>query len=103
MGRPPHTQGAAPDAPPCHSPAQDLKVRLPYYAAMLRHDPKLTEQRAGRPVPAQLPASPRWFTGRTGELAELTKALGSGTEHAGVVPIATLVGTGGIGKPMAKL
>jgi DNA-binding SARP family transcriptional activator/tetratricopeptide (TPR) repeat protein len=58
--------------------------------------------RAGRPgrwpgprVPQQLPAPPPHFVGRAAELTALTRSLG---EASGVMPIAAIAGTAGIGK-----
>ncbi|WP_327000847.1 tetratricopeptide repeat protein [Dactylosporangium sp. NBC_01737] len=58
---------------------------------------------AAPPVPRQLPAPPRLFVGRSRALARLTEVLGQrpGTEHT--VPIATIAGTGGIGKTWLAL
>jgi tetratricopeptide (TPR) repeat protein/transcriptional regulator with XRE-family HTH domain len=54
------------------------------------------------PVPAQLPAVPRHFTGRAGDLSRLATLLppagGSGTRPAGAVVIAAIDGTAGVGK-----
>ncbi len=49
-------------------------------------------------VPRQLPAGPRYFTGRTGELAALSGLLERGPEQASGVVIAALTGMAGIGK-----
>ncbi|NUT95293.1 MAG: tetratricopeptide repeat protein, partial [Saccharothrix sp.] len=51
------------------------------------------------PVPRQLPAPPPRFTGRAGELAALTDALG----ERGTVVISAIAGTGGIGKTWLAL
>jgi len=50
-------------------------------------------------VPRQLPAPPHWFTGRTGELAQLDQAIGTGS----TVVISTIGGMGGIGKTYLAL
>lgn len=55
-----------------------------------------TPTRPERPVPRQLPAPPRWFTGRDAELEALT--LSSAT-----VVISAIGGTGGIGKTWLAL
>lgn len=59
-----------------------------------------TERPAGPPVltPRQLPSSPRWFTGREHQLAELTKALDLPGEVGGAMTISAIGGSGGIGK-----
>jgi tetratricopeptide (TPR) repeat protein len=49
-------------------------------------------------VPRQLPAPPRGFTGRTGELRVLSRLLERGTKDPGDVLIAALTGMAGIGK-----
>ncbi|MFC0541830.1 AfsR/SARP family transcriptional regulator [Kutzneria chonburiensis] len=56
-----------------------------------------------RPVPRQLPAPPRVFTGRTTELAYLDTALHEHADSAGTVVISTLTGAGGIGKTALAL
>jgi class 3 adenylate cyclase len=51
-----------------------------------------------RPVPDQLPAPPRWFTGRTEELETLTAALTAAedtTGHQATVIISAICGAGG--------
>ncbi|MFE3031353.1 BTAD domain-containing putative transcriptional regulator [Streptomyces canus] len=53
---------------------------------------------AGHPVPRQLPAAPRHFTGRASELAWLSALAEQDMTHAKGVVIATLTGTAGIGK-----
>ncbi len=88
---------------------------------ILDTDPALTPPSAGitggaasraeQPVPRQLPAPPRWFTGRSTELARLDQALtaepeqdpprsgtGSATPVAATVVISAIGGAGGIGK-----
>ena len=52
-----------------------------------------------RPVPHQLPAAARHFTGRAAELKELDKVL----EHAGTVTISSIGGMAGIGKTTLAL
>lgn len=54
-------------------------------------------------VPRQLPASPRWFTGRSEELAALTAALEEAADTGGTVVISAIKGTGGIGKTWLAL
>lgn len=55
------------------------------------------------PIPRQLPASPGSFTGRSGELATLTRILDTATETGGTVVISAVAGTGGIGKTWLSL
>lgn len=55
-------------------------------------DPKpSTADRASVPVPRQVPAPPRTFTGRTAELAELARLGGPGA-------LCAIIGPGGVGK-----
>lgn len=54
------------------------------------------------PVPRQLPAPPRLFTGREAELAALDEALVASAEDAGPV-IVVLTGPGGVGKTALAL
>lgn len=49
-------------------------------------------------VPRQLPAPPRSFTGRAPQLAELTRALDERSDNGRTMAIATIGGTGGMGK-----
>ncbi|EOD68052.1 AfsR/SARP family transcriptional regulator [Amycolatopsis vancoresmycina] len=59
---------------------------------------------AGRaPVPRQLPAPPRPFTGRVAELAELTAAMRDQAEPGRTVVTSAIGGTGGIGKTWLAL
>jgi DNA-binding SARP family transcriptional activator/transcriptional regulator with XRE-family HTH domain len=53
---------------------------------------------AGQVVPRQLPAAPRGFTGRAGELAALSGLLERESREASGVVIAALTGMAGIGK-----
>ncbi|HWO68536.1 MAG TPA: BTAD domain-containing putative transcriptional regulator, partial [Umezawaea sp.] len=75
-----------------------------------------TAAEAEAPVPRQLPAPPRWFTGRGIELARLDQALtvepaegiaaagtGSGTRSVATVVISAIGGAGGIGKTWLAL
>ncbi|MDX8141647.1 BTAD domain-containing putative transcriptional regulator [Lentzea sp. BCCO 10_0061] len=99
---------------------QDLHQRIldtdpaltPASAAITRG----TAARADQPVPRQLPAPPRCFTGRGTELARLSKALttepeqnpppsgtGSATRAAAAVVISAIGGAGGIGKTWLAL
>ncbi|MCC8246420.1 AfsR/SARP family transcriptional regulator [Saccharothrix luteola] len=65
--------------------------------------------KAEEPVPRQLPAPPRWFTGRGAELGRLDEALTaegpppSGTQAAAAVVISAIGGAGGIGKTWLAL
>jgi DNA-binding SARP family transcriptional activator/tetratricopeptide (TPR) repeat protein len=54
------------------------------------------------PLPRQLPAAPAWFTGRTTELAELSKTLTGAGGH-GAPATAAISGIGGIGKTSLAL
>jgi DNA-binding SARP family transcriptional activator/tetratricopeptide (TPR) repeat protein len=85
------------------SAAVAASPRLPPDAA----DPVLAAGAApisGRPgVPRQLPAPPRLFTGRAGELARLSAALDGRAESAGPVVISAIRGAGGIGKTWLAL
>jgi DNA-binding SARP family transcriptional activator len=96
---------------------QDLHQRI------LDADPALTPPvisgepaAADAPVPRQLPAAPRWFTGRDAELARLDQALtaepddnplpsrtGSPTPAPATVVISAIGGAGGIGKTWLAL
>ncbi|MEV0452254.1 BTAD domain-containing putative transcriptional regulator [Streptomyces sp. NPDC050600] len=53
---------------------------------------------ADLPTPRQLPACPRWFTGRDQQLAELDKALDGSDAPGRAVVISVIGGIGGIGK-----
>lgn len=50
------------------------------------------------PAPHQVSAPSRWFVGRVSELTDLTDALCLGGARTGVVPVAAIVGVGGLGK-----
>jgi DNA-binding SARP family transcriptional activator/DNA-binding XRE family transcriptional regulator len=65
---------------------EQMHARLPALAA------------SGHPVPRQLPAAPRHFTGRASELAWLSALAEQDMTHAKGVVIATLTGMAGIGK-----
>ncbi|HEU5471238.1 MAG TPA: AfsR/SARP family transcriptional regulator [Actinophytocola sp.] len=54
--------------------------------------------RTERPVPAQLPADVAAFTGRAGELAELTRRLDAAPPTSTAVLIHAVLGTAGVGK-----
>ncbi|WP_433271446.1 BTAD domain-containing putative transcriptional regulator [Actinosynnema sp. CS-041913] len=76
------------------------------YQRILNADPDLTTPTgttavaAVSAVPRQLPAPPRLFTGRTDEIAVLTKAVEAADT---TVVISALAGTGGIGKTWLAL
>lgn len=56
------------------------------------------------PIPHQLPAAPRSFSGRTNELAILTgSVLNSKAGRGGTTAIAAIVGAGGVGKTWLAL
>ncbi len=77
------------------------------FQQVLAGDPVLTAPAgpAGTPtpVPRQLPAAPRMFTGRTRELATLTGTLDDRADAAATVVISALSGAGGIGKTWLAL
>src|SRR5262249_46339132 len=50
------------------------------------------------PVPRQLPADIRGFTGRGAELSQLDALLAERDAETGAVVLATIVGTAGVGK-----
>jgi DNA-binding SARP family transcriptional activator/tetratricopeptide (TPR) repeat protein len=54
-------------------------------------------------TPSQLPALPRFFVGRAGELAGLAAAMGEAEQPHGPVVISAVGGTGGIGKTWLAL
>jgi DNA-binding SARP family transcriptional activator/tetratricopeptide (TPR) repeat protein len=78
-------------------PGPDLRE---LHAAILRRDAKLPHSPAPGGVPAQLPAAPADFTGRTEELAVLTKSLTARVDHGATMVIG---GAGGIGKTWLAL
>ncbi|MFH8597079.1 ATP-binding protein [Streptomyces rimosus] len=72
-------------------------------AGVVHGDVHLHPVRERGPVPHQLPAAPRRFTGRTGELAALTAALDESVESGATVMISAIGGAGGIGKTWLAL
>ncbi|WP_030679991.1 tetratricopeptide repeat protein [Streptomyces rimosus] len=72
-------------------------------AGVIHGDVHLHPPRERRPVPHQLPAAPRRFTGRAGELAALTAALDEAVESGTTVMISAIGGAGGIGKTWLAL
>ncbi|GLF92923.1 AfsR/SARP family transcriptional regulator [Streptomyces yaizuensis] len=54
-------------------------------------------------APRQLPAAPRWFTGRQRELAVLDRALGQAGRSVGPAAVAVISGGGGVGKTSLAL
>ncbi|HEX6684650.1 MAG TPA: tetratricopeptide repeat protein [Candidatus Limnocylindrales bacterium] len=75
---------------------------------VLRHQHQAPDTRADDPQalathrPAQLPAPPRYFTGRGGQLGELNDLLSAGLDDNCPV-IATIVGPAGVGKTALAL
>jgi tetratricopeptide (TPR) repeat protein len=63
----------------------------------------LTPTKPSSPIPRQLPAVPGSFTGRSAELATLTRILDTATETGRTVVISAVAGTGGIGKTWLSL
>lgn len=61
-------------------------------------DPHLRESSQRIPIPHQLPAMPRLFTGRRRELDSLTTMLTDVTNERRVLMISAIAGAGGIGK-----
>ncbi|NUT90785.1 MAG: AfsR/SARP family transcriptional regulator, partial [Saccharothrix sp.] len=79
------------------SALRDLHKRI------LDADPALVvPARATTPVPRQLPAAPRHFTGRDAELAALTATLDA-AEPGSTTVISAIAGSGGIGKTWLAL
>jgi DNA-binding SARP family transcriptional activator len=75
---------------------------------ILTADPALATRRdAGErhrpPVPRQLPAAPRMFTGRASELAAVTHSLSIQAPPGCTVPVYAIEGAGGIGKTWLAL
>ncbi|MET8760658.1 BTAD domain-containing putative transcriptional regulator [Lentzea sp. NPDC004782] len=123
-----HQAGRTADALACYRQLRDRLVEelgtdpgtalQELHQRILDTDPALTpspvplpDEVAGAPVPRQLPAPPRWFTGRDTELARLDEALTaepdgdpqqSGIRAAAVV-ISAIGGAGGIGKTWLAL
>ncbi|MFC3890678.1 BTAD domain-containing putative transcriptional regulator [Lentzea rhizosphaerae] len=78
-------------------PSDALHTR---YQEVLRADPALDlPVRPRRPRPAQLPAPPRDFSGRTEELSELDDAVAG----AALVTISAIAGAAGVGKTALAL
>jgi DNA-binding SARP family transcriptional activator len=67
------------------------------HAALLHDDAPVTPPRPASRVPRQLPAEPPGFTGRTTQLSMLDKMLPV-AGNGGVVTIAAISGTAGVGK-----
>jgi DNA-binding SARP family transcriptional activator len=57
----------------------------------------------GHVVPRQLPAAPRWFTGRGQEVGALDKALGETGQSDGATAVCAISGCGGVGKTSLAL
>ncbi len=64
---------------------------------------KLPAAQSEQPMPRQLPAPPRLFTGRDGELAALTAALENAAEQGATMVVSAIGGMGGIGKTWLAL
>ncbi|MET8850851.1 BTAD domain-containing putative transcriptional regulator [Amycolatopsis sp. NPDC004625] len=74
------------------------------YQSILHSAPELAGPVArSEPVPRQLPAPPRLFTGRAAELARLDAVLTEQPDPGGTVMISAIGGTGGIGKTWLAL
>jgi len=65
--------------------------------------PEAAQARWRAPVPYQLPAAPRLFTGRIRELAAITKSLDVQARTGATVLICAIGGAGGIGKSWLAL
>ncbi len=61
----------------------------------------VTEERVDGPTPRQLPASPGRFSGRTSELADITKRVYA--SDPGATPLVAISGAGGVGKTWVAL
>jgi DNA-binding SARP family transcriptional activator/tetratricopeptide (TPR) repeat protein len=85
------------------SPLQQLHQRILHAAPDLTVPTHVTEPVTTLPVPRQLPAPPRLFTGRTTELAQLDATLDEHTDTSGTVVLSAIGGTGGIGKTWLAL
>ncbi|MEU2789871.1 tetratricopeptide repeat protein [Streptomyces sp. NPDC007100] len=72
-------------------------------AGAIHGDVHLHPGREHTAVPRQLPAAPRWFTGRAPELAALTTALDEAAHSGATVAISAIGGAGGIGKTWLAL
>lgn len=72
-------------------------------AGVIHGDVHIHSSRDLTVVPRQLPAAPRWFTGRAPELDALTAALGGSTETGTTLVISAIGGAGGIGKTWLAL
>ncbi|RSM50760.1 SARP family transcriptional regulator [Amycolatopsis balhimycina DSM 5908] len=83
-------------------PLRQLYQRILHAAPDLAGPAARTEPPA-TPVPRQLPAPPRLFTGRAAELARLDAILTEQPDTGGTVMISAIGGTGGIGKTWLAL
>lgn len=83
-------------------PLRQLYQRILHAAPDLAVPAARTEP-ATTPVPRQLPAPPRPFTGRAAELARLDALLDDQPDTGGTLVISAIGGTGGIGKTWLAL
>ena len=84
--------------------ARALKVRPERMEALLAGDDPASPDAAALAIPRQLPAAAADFTGRAGELAELTRLLDrAGSGVPGTVVISAIGGTAGVGKTALAL
>ncbi|HEX4221558.1 MAG TPA: BTAD domain-containing putative transcriptional regulator [Pseudonocardiaceae bacterium] len=65
--------------------------------------PEQAESPVTNPVPRQLPAAPRSFSGRSRDLGRLTTVMDRAAAPGGTVVISAIGGTGGIGKTWLTL
>ncbi|TDV56137.1 AfsR/SARP family transcriptional regulator [Actinophytocola oryzae] len=75
------------------------ELRAAHQAVLATTSTSVTGDRAaGAPIPRQLPAAPRAFTGREAELSFLTTVADAADRQGGTMVVSAIGGTGGIGK-----